>query len=116
VIDEHERNVHRFVESIRARRSTLDAVARRLRTRKIQTSFNKWDANAWCLSVAGDTLVKIRLFTEHNFKVVETIGVIAVARYVFEISVWLRLVRHDRRYGLVYFHQLLDASNVIFKT
>ncbi len=93
----------------------MDAVAQRLRTPDIQAAFNKWDHNSWCLSVAGDSLVRIRLFTEQNFHFVETMGVIAVARYIFEVSVWLHLFKLDRRYGLVYFDQLLDTQRRYFQ-
>lgn len=106
----NKHNVEQLIHSICSRRSSLDAVAQRLRTPEIQAAFNKWDHNSWCLSVAGDSLVRLRLFTEQNFNFIETMGVIAVARYIFELSVWLHLFKLDRRYGLVYFHRLLDTQ------
>ncbi len=54
-----------------------------------------------------DSLVRLRLFLEHNFNYVETIGVLAVARYLFELTVWLKLLQMASRYGLVYYHELL---------
>lgn len=42
-------------------------------------------------------------------------GIIAVARYIFELSVWLFLFKLDRRYGLVYFNQLLDTQHRYFQ-
>src|SRR5205807_2597881 len=48
-----------------------------------------------------------RLFIEQNFTFVDTFALIAVARYIFELSVWLNLFKLDARYGLVYFHQLI---------
>ena len=106
----HKNNVDQLIHSIRSRRSSLDDVAQRLRGPEIQAAFNKWDHNTWCVSVAGDSLVRIRLFTEQNFNFIETMGVIAVARYIFELSVWLHLFELDPRYGLVYFDQLLDTQ------
>lgn len=107
---QHEQNVQRLVHSIRTRGSAVDVIAQRLRTPDILAAFNKWDHNSWCISVAGDLLVRIRLFTDQNFHFVESIGVVAVARYIFELSVWLRLFKLDRRYGLVYFDQLLETQ------
>lgn len=103
-------NVEQLTQVIRSRGQILNVVAQRLRTPEIQATFNKWDHNSWCLSVAGDSLVRIRLLTEQNFNFVETMGVIAVARYIFELSVWLYLFRRDPRYGLVYFNQLIDTQ------
>ncbi len=103
-------NVEQLIQSICSRRSGLDALAQRLRTPEIIAAFNKSDHNSWCLSVAGDSLVRLRLFTEQNFNFVETIGIVAVARYIFELSIWLGLFKLDPRYGLVYFHQLLDTQ------
>jgi len=114
VTEQHKQNVEQLIHSIRSRHSTLDALAQRLRTPEIQAAFDKWDHNSWCLSVAGDSLVRIRLFTEQNFNFVETMGVIAVARYIFELSVWLQLFKLDPRYGLVYFDQLLNTQRRYF--
>ncbi|MCK6557113.1 hypothetical protein L6Q96_21425 [Candidatus Binatia bacterium] len=104
-----------LVNSIRARRSSLDALAKELRTPAILEAFDKWDHNSWCRSVAGDALVRLRLFTEQNFNVVETMGVVVVARYTFELAVWLRLFALDRRYGLVYFDQLLATQKRFYE-
>ncbi len=64
----------------------------------------------WRLVAFVDSLVRLRLFLEHNFNYVETIGVLAVARYLFELTVWLRLLQTDSRYGLVYYHELLKKQ------
>jgi hypothetical protein len=103
-------NVEQLINSIHSHGASLDAIAQRLRTPEILAAFNKWDYNSWCISVAGDALIRLRLFTEQNFNFVETMGLIAVARYIFELSVWLYLFKLDARYGLVYYHQLLDTQ------
>ncbi len=111
----HEAGIQRLVNSIRARRSSLDALSRQLRTPSILAGFDKWNHNSWCISVAGDSLVRLRPVPEQNFNLVETIGVVAVARYTFELSVWLRLFAPDRRYGLVYFDQLLTTQQRFYE-
>lgn len=104
-----------LVKSIRARQSSLDALAQELRAPAILESFDTWDPNSWCIAVAGDSLVRLRLFTEQNFNVVETMGIVAVARYSFELTVWLRLFAMDCRYGLVYFDQLLATQKRFYE-
>ncbi len=58
----------------------------------------------------GDSLVRVRLFLEQNFNFIETMGVVAVSRYLFELSVWLHLFERDERYGLVYYGQLIETQ------
>lgn len=106
-----ERQLTQLIENIKERRYSLDAEATRLRTPDIINSFDKGNYNCWCLSVMGDSLVRLRLFTEQNFNFVETMGVIALSRYIFELSVWLRLFEKDARYGLVYYHQLIYTQS-----
>jgi hypothetical protein len=108
---EYRHQIDELVNSIHSRHSSLDALAKKLRTPAIRNAFDKWDHNSWCISVAGDSIVRIRLFIEHNFNYIETMSVISVTRYMHELSVWLHLFKRDRRYGLVYFDQLLDTQH-----
>ena len=112
---QHDTRIQPLVNLIWAKGSSLDTLAQQLRAPAIVNAFDKWDHNSWCIAVAGDSLVRLRLFTEQNFNVVETMGVVAVARYTFEVMVWLRLFTLDRRYGLVYFDQLLATQQRFFQ-
>lgn len=103
-----------LVESIKAHRTTVDSEARRLRTSEILASFDRRRHRSWCLAVMGDGLVRVRLLLEQNFNFIETIGIVAVSRYLFELSVWLHLFEHDERYGLVYYGQLLETQQKYF--
>jgi hypothetical protein len=114
--EQTQHNIERLTNSIHSHRSSLDAIAQRLRTPEVIAAFNKWDHNSWCISVAGDALVRLRLFTEQNFNFVETMGIISVARYIFELSVWLYLFKLNARYGLVYFNQLIDTQKRYYKS
>lgn len=113
--DQIKQEVERLIGSMISRGQSLEGVAQRLRTPEILAAFNKWDHNSWCHSVAGDALIRLRLFTEQNFNFIETMGVISVARYIFELSIWLKLFKLDPRYGLVYYHQLLDTQERYFQ-
>lgn len=113
--DQIKQDVQQLIRSIVSNGQSLEAVAQRLRTPEILAAFNKWDHKSWCRSVAGDALIRLRLFTEQNFNFIETMGVISVARYIFELSIWLKLFKLDPRYGLVYYHQLLDTQEHYFR-
>ncbi len=72
-----------------------------------QPSLNKNSGAYWRLVAFTDSLVRLRLFLEQNFSYVETMGLLAVTRYLFELTVWLKLMQMDSRYGLVYYCELL---------
>jgi hypothetical protein len=110
-----EEQVNQLVSSIKNKRRALDGEANRFRTHEIISKFDKQNYDSWCISVIGDSLVRLRLFTEQNFNFIETMGIISVARYIFELSVWLQLFKLDSRYGLVYYAQLLDTQRRYWK-
>ena len=105
-----EEQITQLVASIKSQGPILDAEARRLRVPAVLDGFDKWSHDSWCLSVVGDCLVRLGMFTEQNFNFVETMGTISVARYIFELSVWLHLFSLDSRYGLVYYARLIDTQ------
>lgn len=106
-----QQQVRDLAEAIKAHRDVVGAAAKRLRTPEVISAFDKWSCRSWCLSVAGDCLVRVRMLLEQNFNFIETIGVVAVARYLFELSVWLHLFKMDEHYGLVYFAELLRTQH-----
>ena len=112
--DFYKKQVAELLNLIKEQRTVLDSEANRLRTQDILDAFDQWNYNSWCLSVTGDSLIRLRLLIEQAFNFVETIGVIAVARYILELSIWLNLFKHNPRYGLVYYHQLLNNLGLFF--
>ena len=89
-------NVQKLIGEVLARRESVDHLAQKIRTPEILAKFDKRNARSWCVAVAGDVLIRVRLFIEQNFKVVETVGVIAVARYLLELNVWMSLFRSTK--------------------
>ncbi len=67
-------------------------------------------AGYWRRIFFYDSLVRIRLLIENNFRYIETLGLLATTRYVFELFVWLKLMSQDVRYGHVYLRQLLETD------
>jgi len=62
------------------------------------------------LAIIADSLVRVRLPIEQNLTYFETLGVLALTRYVFELLVWVRLVQKDNRFGLVYYRELAEKQ------
>lgn len=80
-----------------------------------EPSFDKWSAKDWRRNTFGNALVRLRQLTENNFQFIETMGVLAVARYVFELSVWLHLFQKDSRYSLIYYRELLETQRKYYE-
>lgn len=71
--------------------------------------FDLDSSNDWRRDTYGNVLVRLRQLTEKNVLFVETLGLLAVTRYIFEVHVWLRLFKEDDRFCLVYRRELLDT-------
>lgn len=64
----------------------------------------------WKLVLYVDSLIKIRLMIERNFNFIESFGLIALTRYVCELSIWIRLMSENENYGFFYYKMLLQES------
>jgi len=113
----HARNsLEALVENIRQLHAPFRQLIPRFREAIAKTDTandateNRLSGEYWSLVAYGDSLVRLRLLLEQNFNYFETLGVLALTRYVFEVTVWLRLIQKDRRYGLVYYGELLKTQ------
>lgn len=105
-----------LVGSIRAHAVAIGDEAKRLRQKDAEVEFDSTSAESWCLSVVGDALIRARLLVEQNFQVIETLGLVAVSRYLLELSIWLKLFEKDRRYGLLYYGQLIETQRSYYQS
>ena len=64
----------------------------------------------WRLVIFHDALVKVRLLVEQNFRFVETLCLLATTRYIFEITIWLKLISLDLRYAILYIYKLTEST------
>src|SRR5581483_894644 len=103
-------SIDQIVADIRRSRDRLAQIVEPLRTvvKTLDESSKepKLSAKHWVAAAHTDAVVRVRLLTEQNFIVIETLGVLATARYLFELVVWLKLMNWDERYGLVYYYEL----------
>lgn len=102
--------VSALAERIKALRGPLETLAKHFRTEDAARSFDRYSSDHWRRNTYGNALIRLRLFTEQNFSYIEPLGLLAVARYILELSVWLRLIDKDRRYALVYYSEWLTAQ------
>lgn len=64
------------------------------------------DAAYWETRILFDAVVKLRLFVENNFHVIETIGVLALTRYIFELTVILKNINADVNFVFLYVQKM----------
>lgn len=102
-----EDEVHTILNSIQDKKALVDREAQRIRAIENPHPYNEFDPKMWCITAVGDALVKLRLLIENNFNYIETMGLVATTRYIFEINIWLNLFKQDVNYGLTYYKQLL---------
>ena len=107
-----------YVDKIQALRDTIDKLAQPFRidprTGK-ELTFDKFSADNWRRNTFGNALVRLRQQVENNFNFIETMGLLAVARYVFELSIWLRLFQIDSRYCLIYYRELIKIQRKYYE-
>ncbi len=56
------------------------------------------------LAVFIEILGRINLFIKQNFDVIETMSLLGVTRYIFEVVVWLKLLLKDEKYYYVFYY------------
>ena len=73
------------------------------------------DALFWQTQALTDALIRVRLFIEGNVSHIETLGVLSLCRYTFELVVWLKHFEKDQRFALVYARKLLKQQVEFFR-
>ena len=68
----------------------------------------KQDADYWVAVAYRNALIRMRLILENNFSFLETLGVLATTRYVFETLIWLRQMDRELDYGLVFYGKVIS--------
>ena len=108
----YENQIGQYIEKIRGLGPTIERLASAFRTDldDPDATFDKYSANDWRRNTFGNALVRLRQIVENNFHVIETLGLVAASRYIFELSVWLILFEKDSRYCLIYYRELLATQ------
>jgi hypothetical protein len=108
-----------LVESIRGLHSTIDRLSKCFRDDLYAQSahtFDKHSADDWRINIYGNALVRLRLILENNFRFIETIGLVAVTRYIFELTLWLELIQSNVNYALRYQEQLIEKQKKYYES
>lgn len=115
----HKRtSAEEYIEKIKALKDHLDKLAQPFRVDPrtgTDLPFDKFSADDWRRNTFGNALVRLQQLVENNFNFIETMGLLAVARYVFELSVWLLLFQKDPGYCLIYYRELIHTQRKYYE-
>lgn len=102
-----------LLELITGLHSTVDRLSKCFREdleTQNDSAFDKNSADDWRVNIYGNALVRLRIILEQNFREIETIGLVAVTRYIFELTLWLELIEENVNYALIYRKRLIDTQ------
>lgn len=85
---------------------TIDSL-RSAMTQFPEAEMEDLDASYWRLQILSDALIKVRLFVENNLRIIETMGVLALTRYVFELVVLVKNLRANEKFAFLYMQKML---------
>lgn len=78
-------------------------------------AFNDFCEDDWARHICLYALKRLLIFETRNFEYIETLALLALTRYVFELSVWIRLIEQDRKYSLVYYAQQIHTMRRYYR-
>jgi hypothetical protein len=64
----------------------------------------------WLALSMRDSLTRVRNLIENNFIVIETLGVLALARYMFELVIQLKRIDKDPIFAIVYAREVIEQQ------
>ena len=97
-IQEFHPRIEALIERLRV---CVAAIEAGLRPGEVRTS-----AALWRSEVCLDALIRIRLFIEQNLGYIEPTGLLGVTRYMFELTIWLKLLEKDAHNAALYYYEL----------
>jgi hypothetical protein len=59
----------------------------------------------WELLAVLNAVIKARVLLRNNLRSIETLSLLALTRYLFELVVWLRYIQKDARYAIALAHE-----------
>lgn len=69
----------------------------------------------WVLTVYRDSLLRIQLLIKQNFTFIESLGILAITLYVFELTIWIKLIQKNKTWATVYQYLLIDNQLKYYK-
>lgn len=111
----YDQKINTAIESIKDKNAEIKIQSLRLKQLGSYINFDKTNSKSCCLLASVDILERLSLLIKRNFDYIETIGLVAVARYIFEISIWLKLFSLNSQYGSVYYYELMKTQKKYYK-
>lgn len=93
------------VESIKGLEPRLQQLAEAARSqiRALPAEAGEYvEIERWCHQINHDSIARVRNLIENNFHAIETLALLSLARYMFELNVQLKQIDSDAVFALVY--------------
>lgn len=87
--------------------------------RELRSKFTaqvQFEPRYWTIKSRIDGLTKLHVLLPNSLARPETMGILALTRYVFELTVWLKIIKKDERYGLTYYRRLIENQLEHYRT
>lgn len=107
-----------LISRIEAVRPALEAATNSLTTKLGTFSDVEVEEKAipyWRMQALRDALLRVRTFIERNFSYIETLGLLSLCRYTFELVVWLKHIELDERFALIYARMLCKQQVELYE-
>jgi len=101
-------SLDQYIKAIKGKHDVFTKEANRLTILLDEIHEDKYNDEYMCLLAMRDSLSRIKLLLENSFEKLQTLSVVAVSRYLLEMSIWLKLFDNDKKYGLLYLYFLLE--------
>jgi hypothetical protein len=101
------------VESIKTLEPRLEQLATVARTRVRSLTSEAGEPaeiERWCHQINYDSITRVRNLIENNFHAIETLALLSLARYMFELNVQLKQIDQDAAFALVYARRVLEQQ------
>jgi hypothetical protein len=64
----------------------------------------------YCATAYRESLMKVDILLENNLHFVETLGVLALTRYIFELLVWFRVLAQNPEQAFEFYWQIIEKQ------
>lgn len=101
------------VESIKTLEPRLQQLATAARSQVLalaSTVGEPAEVERWCHQINHDSITRVRNLIENNFHAIETLALLSLARYMFELNVQLKQIDQDASFALVYARRVFEQQ------
>ncbi len=112
------KEIENYVKNIKSSQDKIDELQQKLEAiiQRIEIGENKYDIEYWKLFICYNFLGKLKNIVTTNFSLIESFGVLITTRYLFEMHVWLRLIKEDEDHIFCFIEDHIQSQLKFYKS